>query len=66
MRAGELVVDLILPSAFIVDRTGSSPQIVCYLPRQDILTLLPPSAAITRQVLYFKMLVRPDQSISGQ
>ena len=40
VRGGELVVDLILPSTFIVDRTGSSPQIVCYLPHQDIVTVL--------------------------
>jgi hypothetical protein len=40
MRGGELVVDLILPSTFIVDRTGPSPQIVCYLPHQDIMTVL--------------------------
>lgn len=40
VRGGELVVDLILPSTFIVDRTGSSPRIVCYLPHQDIMTVL--------------------------
>jgi hypothetical protein len=40
MRGGELAADLILPSTFVVDRSGSSPQIVCYLPHQDIMTVL--------------------------
>jgi hypothetical protein len=40
IRGNELVADLTLPSSFVVDRTGGHPQIVCYLPHQDITTVL--------------------------
>jgi hypothetical protein len=38
IRGNELVADLTLPSSFVVDR--AAPQIVCYLPHQDITTVL--------------------------
>jgi hypothetical protein len=40
VRAGQVVADLTLPSSFLVDRGGAMPQIVCYLPHQDITTVL--------------------------
>jgi hypothetical protein len=40
VRGNDLVADLTLPSTFLVDRGGAHPQIVCYLPHQDITTVL--------------------------
>jgi hypothetical protein len=40
VRGNEAVADLTLPSTFVVDRSGAHPQIVCYLPHQDITTVL--------------------------
>jgi hypothetical protein len=40
VRGNELVADVTLPSSFVVDRAAVQPQIVCYLPHQDITTAL--------------------------